>query len=436
MRHKLTLRSRISPVLNTRGIKNEEKKHGVEAKDEESKFKVNKEPEQSDVLSQEKANKDFQARANKAFQRASPMKLVRLYPNITSEQKKIIREADYGGLLDIKCSKLRPELCKFLMESFDPVTCQMVFPGRGSIPVTESSVQKVIGVPRGRVEMQYKVDAEATRFMREQLGNGVRRQPTVTSLETKLASMKKADNKYLRLFITYGMCSVLAPTTGTRISPRLYPSLINIKQAKNLNVCKFVIMMICEATKSGAEKGILKSCMLYLMVKYLDSLQLEGVEVSEEGTRVSVWTNAMVKKAILQDTWSNGRFGKAKLKPQFANNESISEPLQEEEPPLQPKQGGNFFAQVDVENDSEDNVVRNSGAEDGEEIEEEEEELSILFSDHEKINRFIQKHAPANCTHEDTERFKEAIEEACLGFEAGLQMLLTKLATRPAKKRW
>lgn len=178
----------------------------------------------------------------------------------------MIRQADYGGLLDTKCSKLQPDLCKYFMESIYPVSCMMVFPGRGSIPITEDSVQEVLDVPRGTLEVQYEVDADATKFMKQKLGNGVGKQPMITSLEKKLVSMKKADSKYLRLFITYGMSYVLAPTTGVRISPRLYPSLVNMKQAKHLNVCRFVITMILKFNKSKAEKGILKSCMLYLMV--------------------------------------------------------------------------------------------------------------------------------------------------------------------------
>jgi hypothetical protein len=129
-----------------------------------------------------------QAKSRKAaFQRASPMKLVSLYPFISDDQKLLIRFAHYGGLLDIKCSKLQPDLCKFLMESFDPVSCKMVFPDRGSIPVTEASVQKVIGVPRGKLQVRYEVDADATKFFKEQLGNGLRKQqPTVASLKKKL----------------------------------------------------------------------------------------------------------------------------------------------------------------------------------------------------------------------------------------------------------
>ena len=48
-----------------------------------------------------------------------------------------------------------------------------------------------------------------------------------------------------------------------------------------------------------------------LQVKYLDSLELKDMQVSIEGTRVSVWTNAMVKKAVLLDTKPDGTFGAA-----------------------------------------------------------------------------------------------------------------------------
>jgi hypothetical protein len=58
------------------------------------------------------------------------------------------------------------------------------------------------------------------------------------------------------------------------------------------------------------------SCLLHFLiaqVKYLDSLQLNGIEISEEGTRVSVWTNAMVRKAINEDTKPDGSFGAARV---------------------------------------------------------------------------------------------------------------------------
>jgi hypothetical protein len=112
---------------------------------------------------------------------------------MTPDQRTLIRDTKYGGMLEIKCSKLQPELCKLLMQSFDPSSCEMVFPSRGSIPANEVFVEQVLGVPRGKLKVWYERDAEATKFMKEQLGNGVRKQPTIASLKNKLLSIDKVS---------------------------------------------------------------------------------------------------------------------------------------------------------------------------------------------------------------------------------------------------
>lgn len=58
---------------------------------------------------------------------------------------------------------------------------------------------------------------------------------------------------------------------------------------------------------------------------------------------------------------------------------------------------------------------------------------SILFADSRVIDHFIEANAPAKRTQQDTMEIKEAIEYACHGFEAGLQMLVKKLTSVPKK---
>ena len=185
---------------------------------------------------------------------------------MSPEQVKLVTDADFGGLANIKCSRLYPDLCKYLMQCFNPTTCELVFPGRGSIPVDEESVYQVLGVPWGNKEVTYELNQDSVAYMLRQMGHNNSKQPTFKFLEKKIIERKTADWTYLRLWTVYAMCSVVAPTTGTHISPRIYPSLCNIKGAKQLNVCKFVIRMLIKAAKSCVEKGILKSCMLFFMV--------------------------------------------------------------------------------------------------------------------------------------------------------------------------
>ena len=132
--------------------------------------------------------------------------------------------------------------------------------------MTELSVKQVLDLPQGNSDVRYEIDAEAIAFMSKEFGKTGSKQPSMASLEKKLVAMKNADYRFLRLFIAYGLSAVVAPTTGLHISPRLYPSLVTIKGASKLNICKFIITMLRKTAGSKSDKAILKSCMLYFMV--------------------------------------------------------------------------------------------------------------------------------------------------------------------------
>ena len=76
------------------------------------------------------------------------MKLVRVCKGMTSSQHSLIAK-DFAGIVGMKCSKLNPELCRFLMSCFDPVKSVLDFGDRGKIPVSAESVVQVMGVPMG-----------------------------------------------------------------------------------------------------------------------------------------------------------------------------------------------------------------------------------------------------------------------------------------------
>lgn len=195
------------------------------------------------------------------------MKLIKLYPHMSGEQKRLIEGAGFHGLVDLKCSKLRPDLCSWLMEHFNPATNQLVFPGRGAIDVNEESVKSVLGIPMGDKDVSYEMESEATEFVLNLLGINDGISPSLTSLGIQLEKLKLADDKYLRMWIIYAISSVLAPTTATTVSPRCYPSVVDAGNIKNLNWCKFVISILQKAAKAG--KNTNSACLLYMMVTML-----------------------------------------------------------------------------------------------------------------------------------------------------------------------
>ncbi|KAM0912956.1 hypothetical protein ACQ4PT_012480 [Festuca glaucescens] len=237
------------------------------------------------------------------------MKIVRVCKDLTTDQWDLLVNSDLGQIIQMKCSKLNPALFHFLMDHFDPHGCALDFGDRGRIPVTLDSVVKVLGVSMGNTAVPYTLDVDATSLILEMLGikNGV--QPTVTSIDKQLGPGFPTDTAYRRKFVIYLISSVFAPSTGIEVSPKCYPPVINTDAIKTLNWAKFVVDILVQTANAKDNKNWFKACMPYIMILYLDSLEISAVDVPEDGTRCCVWTNQMIRLVSDLDTYCNGNFG-------------------------------------------------------------------------------------------------------------------------------
>jgi hypothetical protein len=114
------------------------------------------------------------------------MKIVRLCKDLTEDQMALLVNSDFGHIAKMKCSKLNPALCHFLMEHFDPHGCALDFGERGRIPVIPDYVVKVLGIPMGNTDVPYTLDVDATILILEMLGIKYGVQPNVTFIEKQL----------------------------------------------------------------------------------------------------------------------------------------------------------------------------------------------------------------------------------------------------------
>ncbi|KAM0910896.1 hypothetical protein ACQ4PT_013863 [Festuca glaucescens] len=236
-------------------------------------------------------------------------KVVRVLKGITFDQWALISGADFTCILGMKCSKLNPELCIFLMECFDPVASHLDFGDRGKIPVDVDSVVRVMAVPMGIHPVPYHSDIDATSSIFEMLGINDGKQPTIASIEKQLGLAFPADDAYLRKFIMYLVSSVLALTTGIHVSPKCYHALINIAAIPRYNWARFIIDILIQNSNAKEKKNWFKACMPYLMVLYVDALETDAVDVPEDEPHICAWTNKMIKAVVDLDTKSDGSFG-------------------------------------------------------------------------------------------------------------------------------
>ncbi|CAM0944317.1 unnamed protein product [Alopecurus aequalis] len=243
------------------------------------------------------------------------MRILRLCKFMTEDQKKIIADADFGDIINMKCSKLFRELCRFLMKAFNPDICELDFGDRGRIPVNIESVVSVMGVPMGETPVAYHLDIDATSLVLDMFGIKDGKQPTLAYVEKELGPQHPPPQPDF-LEEVYDISGMLNVRSNHRdcSQPKVLSFFDQHGSYKKSNWPKFIIDILIQTARAKDKKNWFKSCMPYLMVRYVDSLETNAVVVPQDGTRISVWTNKLVSLAVDLDTNSDGSFGKLPLK--------------------------------------------------------------------------------------------------------------------------
>uniref|UniRef100_A0ACD5TMC7 Uncharacterized protein n=2 Tax=Avena sativa TaxID=4498 RepID=A0ACD5TMC7_AVESA len=244
--------------------------------------------------------------------RASPGRIMKLYAHLTAGQREMIEGAGFGALLRIQCPTLPSRICTWLIHRFDPESCELVIPARGRIPVTVDSVHRVLGIPNTGRDVVYRMDEKSIEFVFDKLG--VERPPSIASLEKSIKLMKSADEHFLRTFMMLVLSTFLCPNSSLKVSPRCFPSLVDVRSIKELNWCRFVVEQLENCISSYGKKNTVGGCLFYLLILYLDSLDIQGLGIPDGTPRVSAWDQKLMSKVIVMDRKTRTCFGKCFLK--------------------------------------------------------------------------------------------------------------------------
>lgn len=193
------------------------------------------------------------------------MMLVKLHQNMSADQRQLIECAEFAGLMNCGFSQIFPAQSQWILDHFNAEACALVFPGRGVIPITESRVNHVLGVPMGSRTIKCEMDSKSTSFILAQLGLSKGKQPKLSDVYKMLQQNACADVTYLRTWILFPACSVVFPTFSTRLSPRLYPALLDTGAIGQHNWCELVIRVLKNFQKPDFKLPF-KPCLTFLMV--------------------------------------------------------------------------------------------------------------------------------------------------------------------------
>jgi hypothetical protein len=190
--------------------------------------------------------------------RASLARLVKLNNSMTPEQRKMIEDINFGGLLQISCHTIPADLVKWLLtECFDPEAMELVLPGRGRTPVNSGG------------EVAYDLQAEAIKFISTKYIINQGTAPRIEEIFQRVKNNKVANEDFLRSWLMLAVSTFLCPTTSLHISPRCYPEIMDLDRVKDLNWSKFVVKQLKDAGSKLNTKGSVKGCVFVLVVSSL-----------------------------------------------------------------------------------------------------------------------------------------------------------------------
>uniref|UniRef100_A0ACD5YX16 Uncharacterized protein n=1 Tax=Avena sativa TaxID=4498 RepID=A0ACD5YX16_AVESA len=249
--------------------------------------------------------------------RASPARLFKLDKLLSKEQKDLITEYGWEGMLMVKASEMLVDLSMWLLSCYDPIRSELAIPGRGTIRVDADSFHKVFGLANEGLPVVYEMETEPISFM-----NGTYNIEDGAAPEWKtwcklIKDMNGvADLKFLRAYFAAVISCFICPSTKCSISPRCYPSIINLSLTRRTNFCQFAIDQInSEVKKMGVSKKSVCCCLQHLVILYLDSLEVDEPVPSVEDCpiRAAAWDDKLIQAVVHKDTKTNGEFGKLRI---------------------------------------------------------------------------------------------------------------------------
>ncbi|KAE8786888.1 hypothetical protein D1007_39133 [Hordeum vulgare] len=242
--------------------------------------------------------------------RASPQAICKLYKHINEDQRAAIRDMGTGAFLDIKCGYLHNTLVTWFTRLYHSGRKGFVVPRRGFIPLTEEFVHKILGIPRGDIEMKYEADYDNEDEIASSLFPRDGSRPKITTVATAIINNNNGDAslRSYGLFISSQPCWLLQRIQGSATSDT--PCW--------LNLCKFVVAQLHEHLSKGK---FTKGCPLYCMLRYLDALDCDGMELELPDTpyTVNAWSKTHVDVVAEMDMLEHDP-------PSFGNFQGLTAP--------------------------------------------------------------------------------------------------------------
>uniref|UniRef100_A0A0E0G9V6 Uncharacterized protein n=1 Tax=Oryza nivara TaxID=4536 RepID=A0A0E0G9V6_ORYNI len=273
----------------------------------------------------------------KIYTRCTPAILSDLFSGFGDQQKELVKQMGFDGLLSMRLTKLNKQFGAWILCKLDPSSGNLFAGSRHEICLTCEDVSLLLGIPYGRKEILPAIKNEVKdvkaymcEIFEKDSFDGLTIVTIQRILEKKFNSTMTVHEQivFKTAFIIFVVTKFLAPqSVNNHISIRYMKVLVDVENIHKYNWAEFVLHDIKDAAAALQHKirhrksiGYINGCIILPQLFYLDNLDF-GADTPEQENipRIGVYNDSMIAEFIERDVILKNRnpfpaYGKMKLR--------------------------------------------------------------------------------------------------------------------------
>ena len=203
---------------------------------------------------------------NRGISRCSVIRFSSMVSTFTVEQQEAVTELGFGSLLELRCGRLRQELCRLLVKQCNvdrwTITLQAV-----EYNLSPDTFAACMGVADGGSSIEMCGEDSEITELREKYCTSKRGIPIAYVIE-RLRTITTADDDFCILFCLFAIGTILCPTPSAYISPYYLHVLKDVNSISSKNWATWCFNFLWDGVKKVNENktSSIRGCVLFLMV--------------------------------------------------------------------------------------------------------------------------------------------------------------------------
>uniref|UniRef100_A0A803N9H9 Uncharacterized protein n=1 Tax=Chenopodium quinoa TaxID=63459 RepID=A0A803N9H9_CHEQI len=177
--------------------------------------------------------------------------------NFSPEQKQVVEEIGFGGLLHLKLKTLNRQMLPWLVENFNAGSCMFTIATGKEFVVTRNDICDVFCLPLSDIcvpelnknSEDESVDKRIIQAWRSDYGLSGKQPLHLSKLESRMVDLVDGGEEFKRCFVLQAMSSFLAPTTNRTVSLKLLKAVEKVDEIKTFDWCSYVLKKLKKAVQ-------------------------------------------------------------------------------------------------------------------------------------------------------------------------------------------